>query len=658
MAMKINQLVARSMRKNIKNYFLYFFALIFSVALFFAFVTLQTNPVVDIYTEVSTRADTGFKVASYLLLFIVTLFVIYANSLFIKQRSKEIGLYQLIGMPKTMIARMLSIENFLLWLAAIVIGSFFGFIATRFFAMILLKIIQINDVTQINFSWNAIFQTVIVFGILYIITMIQAFWKINKSSLLTLFQESKKQEVHVKQIGILQMSIGLMGIVLIILGYFYSTKLFTVESTSGLLGRMVFILASTIGGTYLVFRFSVAFILNTLRKIKRGHLSLYDVLAAAPIMHRMKGNAKSLTLITVLTGVALAILSLSYISYYSIDSNVEARAPFEYQTYNSNYKDLESDFNKAGIEVEKYEVDVLQGETKFLNAMVTPNKFSKMYTDTKIVSQTSARIIDPEINLHGTEVELLGYTEAYDALSPMKKGGVIQIKMTKGSAKYTINNFNQKTIIPSDLSKGAFTLVVSDKQWNKLAQSSRIQEFTKFKKFTGYNLIDKSQKKEATEIYYAKTNDGIVKSKEMGTNGTQLLSKEDIKKDLQGSIGLTIFITGFLGLVFLLATGSILYFKQMAEAEDEKTSYNTLRKIGFTKNEIMKGIYVKQIFSFGLPLLIGLLHSYFAVKSGWTFFGSEITTPLIIVMGIYTILYIVFAILSSFYYKKVVNDSL
>lgn len=658
MAMKISQLAMRSMKKNIRNYFLYFFALIFSVALFFAFVTLQTNPVVDVYTEASTKADSGFKVASYLLLFIVTLFVIYANSLFIKQRSKEIGLFQLIGMPKVTIARMLSIENFLLWFTAILIGSFLGFMATRFFAMILLKIIQIKQVTEINFSWSAVTQTFIVFGILYAITMIQAFWKIKKSSLLTLFQENKKQEVHIKQIGIGQMFIGLLGIVLIILGYFYSSRLFTVETSSGLLGRMIFILASTIGGTYLVFRYSVAFLLNTVRKMKKGHLSLYDVLAAAPIMHRMKGNAKSLTLITVLTGVALAILSLSYISYYSIDSNVQASAPFDYQTYNNNYKNLGNQFKEAKIAVDQYDIAIIEGFVDFSEAVENPNTSIRKFVGTNIVSQSSAQILYPDLKLKSKEVAILGYTDAYDVMSPMKKDRVIQIEKPHGNTKLTINSFYKKTVIPSRLSGGSFTLVVSDQEWRNLAKVKTIHEATTFKKLTGYNLKDQTQAQEATEIYYAYTNNGLVTSKDEFMNGVLLQSKADLKTNLQSSIGLTIFITGFLGLAFLLATGSILYFKQMSEAEDEKQSYKTLRKIGFTESDIMTGIYMKQLFSFGLPLLIGLLHSYFAVKSGWTFFGSELTAPLLIVMGIYTILYILFAMLSVSYYRKVVHDSL
>lgn len=107
----------------------------------------------------------------------------------------------------------------------------------------------------------------------------------------------------------------------------------------------------------------------------------------------------------------------------------------------------------------------------------------------------------------------------------------------------------------------------------------------------------------------------------------------------------------------MIATGSILYFKQMSEADEEKGAYTILRKMGFTTNEIMKGIRRKQLFNFGFPLLIGLSHSYFAVKAGWVFFGTELVAPLLITMSIYIILYSIFAILSAGYYRKVVENA-
>ncbi len=118
------------------------------------------------------------------------------------------------------------------------------------------------------------------------------------------------------------------------------------------------------------------------------------------------------------------------------------------------------------------------------------------------------------------------------------------------------------------------------------------------------------------------------------------------------------FIVGFLGLTFLITSGCILYFKQMNEGEEERPNYTVLRKLGFTQTDLSRGIRGKQIVNFGVPLVVGLLHGYFAVRSGWFFFGTELYTPTLIVMGIYTLLYSIFGALSVVYYKKVIREAL
>ena len=100
------------------------------------------------------------------------------------------------------------------------------------------------------------------------------------------------------------------------------------------------------------------------------------------------------------------------------------------------------------------------------------------------------------------------------------------------------------------------------------------------------------------------------------------------------------------------------WLKQMAEADEEKSAYTILRKVGFSQQEILRGVYVKQAFNFGIPLLIGLLHSYFAVKSGWFLFGSELIAPLLITMGLYILMYTLFTWLSIRYYKSIIHQAL
>ena len=118
--MSINQLIFRNLKKNLKNYYLYVFALMFTVALYFAFVTLQYDPSMDA-TKGSIKGAAAIRTASVLLIVIVTVFLLYANNIFIKRRSKEIGLLQLIGMTKGKIFRILTAENFIIYFSSLFI---------------------------------------------------------------------------------------------------------------------------------------------------------------------------------------------------------------------------------------------------------------------------------------------------------------------------------------------------------------------------------------------------------------------------------------------------------------------------------------------------------------------------------------------------------
>ena len=141
--MKLSQLVYRSMLKNMKSYYLYFFSLIFSVTLYFSFKTLRYNDEVTNQLKDGSSASMGFEVATYLLYFIILIFVLYANKIFMNRRSKEIGLYQLIGMSKGLIFRLIAIENMVLFGGAVIIGIAIGFLISRLFAMILLSFIAL-----------------------------------------------------------------------------------------------------------------------------------------------------------------------------------------------------------------------------------------------------------------------------------------------------------------------------------------------------------------------------------------------------------------------------------------------------------------------------------------------------------------------------------
>ncbi|MHC0036630.1 FtsX-like permease family protein [Pseudoneobacillus sp. C159] len=646
--MNINQLIFRNLKKNLKNYFLYVFALIFSVALYFAFVTLQYDPAMDA-TKGTIKGGAAIRTASILLVAIVSIFLLYANNIFIKRRSKEIGLFQLIGMTKGKIFRILTTENFILYFGSMLIGIFLGFAVSKLVLMTLLKITHVDAIATLHFSDKAFLQTVIVFAIIYLFIMLTNYLFIKRQTILNLFRVTSSAEGKVKKLSVFEILLGILGIAFIISGYYVSSKLFSGDLVTmmELFLAMAFILGAVILGTYLFYKGSVSFIFNLIRKKKNGYLNINEVLSLSSIMFRMKSNALLLTIITTVSALAIGLLSLSYISYFSAEKSAENQVAGDFSF--NNKEDYEA-FSKAltaeNIPFTEKQIDVLMVNANLESIMDA----GKLITDTKNMSLaviSEKDVTDKDVSPE--ETVFTGYNDLLQKFMTLKESGKVVLKGLKSTIELDYLGLEKDFPVSWYFTSGGSPVAIVDQtvfDQLKADMNPAIQRESSL--FIGIHLKNEDQLEKANDIFTRMT----------FKNERSHDSRLEMSNNQKEVIGLAMFIVGFLGLTFLITSGCILYFKQMGEGEEEQPSYTILRKLGFTQTDLLKGIRVKQAFNFGIPLIIGLLHSYFAVQSGWFLFGTEVWTPMIIVMIIYTGLYSIFGVLSVYYYKKIIREAL
>ncbi|PKG23450.1 ABC transporter permease [Niallia nealsonii] len=648
--MSINQLIFRSLKKNIKNYYLYVFALIFSVALYFSFVTLQYDPAMDA-TKGSIKGGAAIRTASILLIAIVAIFLFYANNIFIKRRSKEIGLFQLIGMTKGKIFCIISTENIMLYFGSLTIGTFIGFAVSKLIKLILFKITGIDQVASLTFSGQALAQTVLVFAAVYLFIMLMNYLFIKRQTILSLFSVASSSEERVKKVSVWEMIFGIFGLLLIAVGYYLSSKLFDGDFSemTELFAVMIAILASVIIGTYLFYKGSVTFVSNLIRKKKNGYLSINEVLSLSSIMFRMKTNAMLLTIITTISALAISLLALSYISYYSAEKSAADNVPAHFSFTNTKDANMFKDaLAEKNIDYQETTIPVLQANVDISKLLASSPKglnFDPNVTALAVVSDKNIK----GVNVKANETLFTGYNDALAKFMPLKSSGAVTLKTNKESISLHYIGLDSPTIVPYIFTSGGMpTVIVDETIFSKLVKSPEktIQRVTSL--YIGMDIKDKTNIKKANTLF------ARLDFQDKDLN----ISRLDMIDSNKSNMGLTMFIVGFLGLTFLITSGCILYFKQMGEGEEEKFNYTILRKLGFTQGDLLKGIQGKQLFNFGIPLIVGLLHSYFAVQSGWFFFGTELWTPMVIVMVLYTILYSIFGVLSVFYYKKLIHAAL
>lgn len=650
--MSINQLIFRNLKKNLKNYYLYVFALVFSAALYFAFVTLQFDPAMD-EAKGSVKGAAAIKTASYLLVGIVSIFLLYANTIFIKRRSKEIGLFQLIGMTKNKIFRILTLENFFLYFGSIMLGVLVGFSVSKLIIMILFKTIGVEVAAELHFSTQAFKQTIIIFLVIYLLIMLMNYLFIKKQTILSLFRVNSVTEGKARRVSILEMLIGIAGLLLISLGYYISSELFGGKfvTMTALFAAMIGILGSVILGTFLFYKGSVSFIFNMIRKQKNGYLNINETLSLSSIMFRMKSNALLLTIITTVSALAIGLLSLSYISYYSAEKTAKNNVPEHFAFMNlQDAEQFKEALNKNKLPYTEKTIPVIQVDVNVKSIMnnnlegVSVAGNSDMMT-LPVVSEKSV----DGIQLSKDEIYLSGYSSMLKQFMSLKDSGPVQLVNPTQSIPQQYIGLKEQPIVSWWFKSGGLPVViVDDSVFERLNNhlDPAIQKHSTL--HIGINMKDRSDLKEATQLF------NEMKFSEHNRNDSQLNTSNQQKQ----TMGLIMFIVAFLGLTFLITSGNILYFKQMGESEEERPNYTILRKLGFTRADLLRGIKIKQLFNFGIPLVVGLLHSYFAVKSGWFFFGTELLTPMIIVMLLYTILYSIFGILSVSYYKKIIKEAL
>ncbi|MDQ0928915.1 bacitracin transport system permease protein [Bacillus atrophaeus] len=646
--MNINQLIYRNLKKNIRNYYLYVFALIFSVALYFAFVTLQYDPAIN-EVKASIKGAAAIKTASILLVVVVSIFMLYANTIFIKRRSKEIGLFQLIGMTKHKIFRVLSAENVLLYFGSLFVGVFAGFSMSKLVLMILFKIVDVKSEAKLHFSQQALIQTIIVFCGIYLLIMIMNYTFIKRQSILSLFKVTSSTEDKVKKISILQMIVGALGIVFILSGYYVSSELFSgkFKTMNELFFAMSFILGTVIIGTYLFYKGSVSFLSNIIRKSKGGYLNIYEVLSLSSIMFRMKSSALLLTIITTVSALAIGLLSLCYISYYSAEKTAEQNVAADFAITNQkDAKQFEQTLNENDIPYSKKEINVVQANFNIENIVEgDPENIQGNLKKTPL-AVVSDKEIDG-VDVSSDETIFSGYTDLLQKLMSLKDSGSVKVSGQHETKSLTYSGLRKEFLLSYKFTAGGLPVAIVDDALFKRLKNDRDPKLQKESSASiGIHVKNEDQLKKANDLF-AKVN-----------KSDQHLSRLDESIAQKSLFGIVMFIVGFLGLTFLITSGCILYFKQMDESEEEKPNYTILRKLGFTQGDLLKGIRMKQIYNFGIPLVIGLFHSYFAVQSGWFLFGSEVWTPMIMVMVLYTALYSIFGILSVLYYKKVIKSAL
>ncbi|MCU5314532.1 ABC transporter permease [Bacillus cereus] len=647
--MTLSSIALRNIQRNFKDYFVYFASMIFSIVIYFTFKALQYNSQMEKAAEASKKISGAFQVSSVMLIIFVAVFIIYSNGFFTRKRKKEVGLYSLLGIRKRQIGKMLFYENMLMGLMSLIIGIAIGSVLSKLFLELLVSMMGLKLNVHFEVPMAAIVDTAIIFFVIILYTSLQGYRLIYRFKLIELFRAEREGEAMPKGSVIM----ALISVFLIGSGYFLALMYMKAVMYADFMVVALYILLATVAGTYLLFMFFTVFILKRARNNKSAFYNGMNMVTTSQLLYRIKGNAKSLATIAILSAVTLTAVGTSVTMYYNTFTQSKVASPYSY-SYEKKDEALDKKVNEILAGEKKnhpvtYESELemipVKGTFKGERADQVLNTHYNVTKRYQLISQSNFNTIakhldiDP-VNLSANEAFVYDslYIEKLD-FGPLYTGNTAVFPVGNESKELKIKGVNSRSV--TNLNE--LFVIVPDQTYE---QAKQVNETRTVKN------IDVKGERNSKELT-AKL------ASVMPAGESEILKPfHDFYTGFQMGLettGLMMFIGLFLGLVFLLATGSIIYFKQLTEASADRDRYVVLHKVGVTKQEMKKAIAKQVSFIFAIPLVIGILHSLFALKGLGNILPYEIMIPLLISIGVYGVIYIGYYFLTVRSYYKIVS---
>ncbi|EKO8598562.1 ABC transporter permease [Staphylococcus pseudintermedius] len=632
--MRFSAIVLKNFKQNLRHYGIYLFSLMLSIALYFSFVTLKyTDSIAN--GENAKLLNSSAGIGEKFLFVIIIIFLMYANRLFIKRRTKSFALFQLIGLSRKDLMRMMMLEQAIIFIGTTVIGLLLGLFGSRLLLLIVKKTAQIPLDIKILFEPAALTVTMILVVISFILIMVQSFIFIKRRSIIQLMYDVQQSEATQANMTKAEMTFGILGIAMIGLGYYLSTiMLKNIELT---LISAFLILFLTVVGAYFFFRSSVSLIFKSLKRSKRGYVNVTDVVFTASIMHRMKKNAFSLTVIGIISAITITLLSFATISKANIENNVNGLAPHEFTYINEGEaQKLEAYLNAKNIPYNKVVQHVIE--------VPIVHSGKALHKDVNSLPIISDAEVD-KMDVNPGEITLVNYFKVSETFIGLDKGVTIDLGRKEKHAPLEITETSPYNVLSYRAALGRSVGIIDHKTFEMLKATQ---------------IKDKDNPPITQVGFDLKSAKDVVKVESANEQFNQMLpqSRTSLEKEQLAFSGMFLFVSGFLGIAFLIAAGCIIYIKQMDENEDEMANYQILRKMGYTHQDMFKGLALKIAFNFGLPLIIGLGHAFFAARAFNTLMNGVDFAPVIFAMTVYAVIYLIFAVLAYYHSRRVIKFSI
>ena len=640
--MKLTVIALKNLKRNFSFYSLYLFSVSFVLMIYFCFTSFSMNKIIMEKISSDGRVEMMSSVVAGFIIVFVVFYMFYSNSFFMRRRMKELGIYALLGYRKSDMLRLLTIENIFVCLGGMIVGIFAGSLlhigVTAGIVALLGLTIDMQAIPFINpQAVSSIFLFILV--VLLTLTISNAILLL-RSTLLDLVRLEKKVEKPVHPNIILSIA----GILFLLGGYLLALDMVrgaqSVWTTIGFSPIALLTLVLVVVGTIL---FIYSFVPFACQCIKKRHKALYQentIIVVPKFMHRIRSNAKSLILLILLTAGTLSVFGATTLSvwypYRAVNRIVPSAIEYRVEDQQQSKQALEA--LAKGMKNSAYQAQ----ETILLKITASSDHLPDEYG----ISGEAVRTPGFECMSLTDYNTLLNSQGKESAISELDDTDCILVKYRPDpensdlGAVYHLNIGDNKimevTVVqttldnPIGFANSVATLIVSDQLYQTIASGQPDQ-------ITVVSINGGNTRSDGTA--YTILKDAM-------PNNMYLASAWQRQTDIIQLNSSTYLLIAFATIIFLIATGSILYFQNLSAITYDRDDYDILQRMGYNRSMIKRCVRRQIQIYFIIPYVMGMLHSIFAIicyKSALMddVLGkaSEIVLPVLLAVGIFTIIY-------------------
>lgn len=598
--------------------------------------------------------------------------ILYTGSFLMKQRKREFGLYNILGLEKRHVGRILFLESAISALISIISGLFFGIVLYKLCVLIICRILKVQS--MLGFSYinpKILFQSAVIFAGFYILNMLLHYIQIFKMKLVEMLQSSQtgEREPKIKWITLT------VGILCLAGGYFISL---TTESPLKALLMIFVAILLIILGTYCLFMAGIIALLKFLKSRQNFYYQKRYMTAVSSLLYRMKRNAVGFASITILACGVLVMMSSTLSLYIGIEDYVKTNFPHQH-TYAVDFYEENGEHYKLS---EKEISNIVEKATRKGNLKISKSVFYR-YLTCGLVFQNGEFITEPDmldsniivpngtVCVFLTEKDYNKLTGEKVDISPnevlvYQPGGNRQkVKdsfVLDGHTFYVKNEIDDFPVLAdstrNEVTYDLFGIVLSDdtiieeidRFQNKVYQDAYVIENTlafdlknfEYKADLLQYLIDETEKYQRGKYNYGK-------DVELASRIT-FTDRNGARSDAYGFLGSLLFLGLILSFVFVFVTALIIYYKQISEGYEDRQRYQIMQKIGMSGHEVKSSIRSQIRIMFFLPIIVAAIHVSVAIPillkllrlfflSDTTLFIGCMAGALIVFILIYVVIY-------------------